>query len=436
MPRRTHRRCLATVATVIVGLSSMATARASDVSVATPRPLGDLVHVDGDFVVFERGRSHPVEAKDGDGNGSASVTTHDGYATFGDPDLLDHYDVRMVDSDRVEELRPLVARAVGDTVGAAGQSLRVLAGTIRNQGTGKGQIDVVLSTTSPCGGAWLACAGPTLEDGVVVAGRIWVHPKLLDRPSHEIDNTLRHELGHTLGLAHYAGTVEGRIQTMHPTRFDAARWETGDRRGLRALAGSPPAPVVILESVTVDGSTLKVAGRIEDARAGTVLLLTIDGVTERQVMEHSNFTRTQSVGGGRHEVCAAVERDGLPDGTVCQTVFSATDPVGEIEATGSGPHGIEIVGWARDPQTAAPITVVVTVGERTVEVLAQSAHDPSTHPAHGSTHGFEVVVPVAPGEHPVCVTARNVGDGDDTVLGCRVVAVSELSVGGIGLQTI
>lgn len=436
MPRRTHRRCLATVATIVVALSSVTTARADDPIVPLSTPTDGLVHVDGDFVVFDRGRSHPVEAKDGDGNGSGSVTTHDGYATFGDPDLLDHYDVRMVDSDRVEDLRPLVARAVGDTVGAAGQSLRVLAGTIRNQGTGKGQIDVVLSTSSPCGGAWLACAGPTLDDGVVVAGRIWVHPKLLDRPSHEIDNTLRHELGHTLGLAHYAGAVEGRVQTMHPTRFDAARWETGDRRGLRDLAGSPPAPVVILESVRVDGGVLEVAGRIDDARVGTVLLLTVDGVTERRTMQHSNFTRTQTVGGGRHEVCAAVERDGLPDGTVCETVFSASDPAGEIEAIGSGPHGIEIVGWARDPQTVAPITVVVTVGDRTVEVLAQSAHDPATHAAHGSTHGFEVVVPAASGEHSVCVTARNVGDGNDTMLGCRVIAVSELSVGRIGLQTI
>ncbi len=392
--------------------------------------------VDGDHAVFGSKSDRPRQAKTGDGNGSGPITTHDGYATFGDPDLLDHYDVRLVQSSRVEELRPVVARTVGETAGTSGQSIRLLAGTISNQGTGRGHIDIVLSSTSPCSGSWLACGGPTMDEGVVVAGRIWVHPKLLDRPANEIDNTLRHELGHTLGLAHYSGTHQGKIQTMHPTRFDAPKWEAGDRRGLRDLADTGVSPVVVLEPLRYDRGVLEVRGHVEDATAGTVLLLTIAGVTERWVMDRSNFRRTTSVGAGTHEVCAAVERDGRPDGTVCTSLVVGADPAGAIESIGSSPFGVEVVGWARDPQTSAPITVVVTVDARVVEVVAGEAHDPATHPAHGSVHGFSITVPAGPGQHSVCVTARNVGDGSDVALGCRVVGVSDLSIGRIGLQTI
>lgn len=395
-----------------------------------------LRFVDGDHAVFASGTDRPRQAKTGDGNGSGPVATHDGYATFGEPDLLDHYDVRLVQSSRIEEIRPVVSRTVADTSGVSGQSIRLQPGTISNEGTGRGHIDIVLSSVSPCTGSWLACGGPTMDDGVVVAGRIWVHPKLLDHPTNEIDNTIRHELGHTLGLAHYSGTYLGRIQTMHPSRFDALRWEAGDRRGLRDLAGTGPAPVVVLDPLRYDRGVLEVAGHVEDAVAGTVLLLTIDGVTERWVMDRSNFRRSRSVGAGTHEVCAAIERDGRPDGTVCTSLVVGADPSGAIETVGSSPFGVEVVGWARDPQTPAPITVVVSVDGVVVEVVAQEAHDPATHPAHGAVHGFSVMVPAGPGEHAVCVTARNVGDGRDVALGCQVVVVSDLSIGRIGLQTI
>lgn len=403
-----------------------------------PDAVWDPVLVEGDSVVFgdlPGHREHHVAAKGEDSNPGGGVSYHDGYATFGDPDLLPSYTVRLVDSSRADELAPFLDRAVQATADASGHPVRLQAERIRNQGTGRGHIDVVLSTTSPCGGAWLACGGPTIHDNVVESGRIWVHPKLLEHPPSEIDNTVRHELGHTLGLAHYTGSIDGRLQTMHPRRFDALRWEVGDRRGLRDLANQPLAPVVVLDDVHVEHGIIHVAGHVEDARSGTVLLLTVAGQTERRVLEHRNFRASQSAGGGQHEVCAAVERDGRPDGTVCRSVTVLVDPVGGLETVAAGPLGVEIVGWARDPDTPAPITVVVTVDGVDHEVVADEAHDPATHPEHGAAHGFSLIVPTAGGDHTVCATARNVRQGVDTALGCRVVTGSESTVGFIGLQT-
>lgn len=320
-----------------------------------------VVFQDGDHVVFGTAADEhaPADAKAGE-TGFGAVR-HDGFSTYGDSRLSGAYEVRLVASDGVERLRPYVAEAVAAASAAGGISLALRPGTIDRAGPARGQIDVMVSEMSPCGGMWLGCGGPNIDQGTITSGQIWINPRAFDRPPSELSNTVRHELGHTLGLGHYEYLHEDRVQTMHPTRFDAATYESGDRDGLRFVAGKPP-------------------------------------------------------------IDPAAEPPPAP-----------TDPVGAIEAALAGPFGITVRGWAVDPETASPVTVVVTVDGVPTVVVADEERisvDGRRRPA-----GYETARPAGAGIHEVCATVRNVGRGSDTPLGCIAVVVSASSVGQLGLQT-
>lgn len=184
------------------------------------------IHRDGDLVVYAA-KAAGTSAPSAIGNG---------YATYGDVTLLEHYDVRLVESPGVERLRPhldLVATAMRDQVG---QSVSVLAATVPADSTGIGDIDVHVSTTAPCSGQWLGCATPIIDGGQIVYAEVWVHPRMLDRSTASLDNVVRHEMGHAFGLAHYDDRYDGRVQTMHATSFDATEFRAGDLAGLRHVA--------------------------------------------------------------------------------------------------------------------------------------------------------------------------------------------------------
>lgn len=373
---------VAGVATVTAGLAG---AGAAETPAGVTGPGAELasglwpvVFEDGDHLVFSRdGDSSdgdsiddddPVDAKAGAAGGG--VKHHDGFSTYNDATLLDHYEIRLVESAGIEELRPYVARAVGEASAAGGQSLELRAGTVAPTGPQRGQIDIVVSSHSPCGGMWLGCGGPNVEGGTIVSGQIWISPRAFRRPSNETANTVRHELGHTLGLAHYEYLHEDRVQTMHPTRFDAAAYESGDRAGLRFTAGNPhvePPP------------------------------------------QPQTEPRPQP-----------------------QPVASA-QPVGVVDAVKPGPFGIVVRGWAMDPDTAAPVTVTVTVDDVPADVVAD--RDRATIDGGRRSDAFEVVRFASPGYHEVCATAHDANGGPDAPLGCVSVTVSASSVSQLGVQT-
>ena len=86
------------------------------------------------------------------------------------------------------------------------------------------------------------------------------------------------------------------------------------------------------------------------------------------------------------------------------------------------PGGDRFVGWAIDPNTAAPISVDVTVDGRA------DRHDCSlTGPGPtwrrstrrpGRTTASTSSIPISEGTHKLCVIARNVGAGANTTLRC------------------
>lgn len=357
---------------VVLWLAVAAAVAATVVSRGAPPPGVEVQRSeafrDGDFVVYE--------AKAG--GASAPAVRNNGYATYGNVVMRESYVIRLVDSDGIERVRPVADEVAATMRDDIGQRVTVADGQFARSTTSKvGHIDIRVSSSSPCSSPWLGCAAPTVDDGVVQSAQIWISPRLFDKPASAIDNTVRHELGHAFGLAHYDGLWEGRIQTMHSTDFDATDFRSGDRNGLVALAihATPP--------------------------------------------EHDHDHDDD--GHDHHEQEAAAAVPAPP----------RVDPTGTVDEIVSTGVGVLVRGEATDPDTPDPIGVLITMDDQPFELLA-ARNDPST----GTTHGYEVLWSVDPGPHRICVTARNVGPGTDVPLGCRDIVVTRTSVGQLGLQTL
>ncbi len=390
----------------------------------------DVVARDGDAVVLApRAGEDRTEAKAG-ASGSNERTVHDGYATFGDPDLLDAYTIRLTASPGIEQVRPYAERAAGG-IRDAGQQVAVAPGTVDRHSPNQGQIDIVVSESSPCSGSWLACGGPTMVEGTVHSGRIWVNPRLLSRSDHDIANTIAHELGHTMGLAHYDDVHRGEVQVMHSSRFDHASYRSGDRDGIADNAGvaapapAPAEPRVEVRDLRYAAGRIGVRGVASGVPAGGRLRLEVGGAVS-QHPAGTPFDLVVAAPGGRLEACVtlldggggALDRD-------CGVLDAPTDPFGEVDVVQAGAFTVRILGWAVDPQTSAPVDVVISVDGRTSTTEADLARDDvaRSHPAYGPDHGFDVRRVIAPGVHEVCAVALDVAEGRDAVLACVDVAV-------------
>lgn len=99
---------------------------------------------------------------------------------------------------------------------------------------------------------------------------------------------------------------------------------------------------------------------------------------------------------------------------------SAGAPFGHVDTVYAASGGIGIAGWAIDPSTSASIDVRVTFGGLTRTVPADSSRPDiaAAFPGQGALHGFGQPFAAPVGATTACVTAVNVGSGQDTVLGC------------------
>ncbi|WP_186377247.1 glycoside hydrolase family 6 protein [Curtobacterium pusillum] len=103
---------------------------------------------------------------------------------------------------------------------------------------------------------------------------------------------------------------------------------------------------------------------------------------------------------------------------------ASTAPRGAIEVASGTGGGIRLRGWAFDEDDPTqPVTVRVSVDGKVVASVSAGASRPDVDTTYGvgATHGFDGTVPVTEGVHSVCVTAVDLGAGDDTGLGCRSV---------------
>jgi cell wall-associated NlpC family hydrolase len=89
------------------------------------------------------------------------------------------------------------------------------------------------------------------------------------------------------------------------------------------------------------------------------------------------------------------------------------DPIGRVTALTAGADGVLVQGWTFDPdarQNNVPVSAVVdgrTVVARTTTSIANETVQAKYQT--GPTPGFALTVPVADGDHTVCVVAQSIG---------------------------
>lgn len=102
-------------------------------------------------------------------------------------------------------------------------------------------------------------------------------------------------------------------------------------------------------------------------------------------------------------------------------------PIGNVESVRATAGGVEVAGWALDPDTNQSIQVHVYVDGSGIALTAdlERADVGRLYPLNGSAHGFAKTVPAEPGQRNVCVYAINTGPGGHTLLNCTVVTVTD-----------
>jgi subtilisin family serine protease len=138
---------------------------------------------------------------------------------------------------------------------------------------------------------------------------------------------------------------------------------------------------------------------------------------------------TLSAGPGDHQVCVYGIDVGL-GGNVVLGCRSATvpsgSPVGSVDGATGRPGGVDLRGWAIDPDTAASIDVHVYVDGTFAGAFPAAGPRPdvgAAFPGYGDGHGFALTVASSSGTSVACVYGINVAAGDNRLIGCRTVVV-------------
>src|SRR5690606_15867277 len=119
----------------------------------------------------------------------------------------------------------------------------------------------------------------------------------------------------------------------------------------------------------------------------------------------------------------------LSVGSTAAQAAPTGSPRGHLDGVTATAEGVTVRGWAWDENTKAPVTVRVTVGDRTHEVKADEYRSDiaKAFSKAGSYRGFDDALAAAPGTYEVCAVAVNVGRGANTSLGCEQVNVLDLA---------
>jgi len=202
---------------------------------------------------------------------------------------------------------------------------------------------------------------------------------------------------------------------------------SNSKLGCRTVSG---APIGALESLTPIAGGVLVQGWVQDPDSAdpATAHISVDGAWRAEVTgaPQSFSVAIGSLVDGPHTFCAyGIDSQHLdPDPKLgCLTVTVAGAPYGHYEAAVAVAGGVEVSGWAIDPDTAAPIAVHVYVDGVWNRALTAGTDRPdvgAAFPQSGSLHGFDQVLSLDPGPHTVCLYAINTGLGaSNTKLGCR-----------------
>lgn len=151
---------------------------------------------------------------------------------------------------------------------------------------------------------------------------------------------------------------------------------------------------------------------------------------------HHGFAAAISAATGTHRVCVYVIDVGPGENTVlgCRTVTVGGSPFGSRDVARQVPGGVQLTGWAIDPDVAGPISVHAYAGASGVAVTADRSRPDvgRAYPGWGPLHGYDVVVPTsASGPVDVCAYAINTGGGSNTTLRCSVLQLRQDPFGAV-----
>ncbi len=125
-------------------------------------------------------------------------------------------------------------------------------------------------------------------------------------------------------------------------------------------------------------------------------------------------------------------------GLSADAASSPHDPRGSLDLIRRTASGLEVVGWAADPDSPDPIAVFIEVNG--VTRFGQMANLPrpdvaKAYPAFGGNRGYDKAITLPLGTYTICVWARNVGLGSNVTIGCRQATVSWSPAGSIDSVT-
>lgn len=142
------------------------------------------------------------------------------------------------------------------------------------------------------------------------------------------------------------------------------------------------------------------------------------------------FEFSVPIGIGTFEACLYAINRGTEGGNSslgCRVLSTPVGPpFGNIESIAAVPFGASIRGWAIDRDTTEPAAVKAYVNGTLARDGVANGSRPDVsdaYPGYGPLHGFDVQVPLLGGTSQVCLTAVNVGVGNSTSLGCRLVTL-------------
>lgn len=119
----------------------------------------------------------------------------------------------------------------------------------------------------------------------------------------------------------------------------------------------------------------------------------------------------------------------------CKSFPATAPPIGNFEATTPAQNGVNVVGWALDPDATGPIYVHVYVNNAFVGGAIADQNRPDVDAVHhkGANHGFNFRITHAGGN--VCVWALNFGGGTNPRLGCKNVPATADPFGSLDAVT-
>jgi hypothetical protein len=143
---------------------------------------------------------------------------------------------------------------------------------------------------------------------------------------------------------------------------------------------------------------------------------------------HGFTTTVSGLAAGAHTACAwAINTGGGANALIgCRNVSVAGgNPAAALDRTSSAPGGVNVKGWAIDPDTAAPIDVHVYVDGVFTAAAAANASRPDVgvfFAGYGNDHGYDVSVGgLAARSHDVCVYSINKPGtaGNNRLIACQ-----------------